>query len=282
MSYLAYSVWILLALALGTLPKNQKIAFVLLGISCIGFVYLGVLGLSGIAVLISLVLLMLAYDKVKSLWIEIILVLACFALFFHYLPGFANPKILDKVLVSDQSAPFSMYFNLDKALIPFVLCVLTSSLFVQKTHQTSRNAVWGYLALACLVILLLCVASVLGGLRFEFHIPSWLPLFVLANLFFVSFVEETLFRGYIQQRLSHKIGAYPALFAASFVFGFYHFFWANWLFAFFAVLAGVIYGLAWMISRNVWVSTLFHFGLNLTHLIFFTYPFYAPYAPNFH
>lgn len=42
----------------------------------------------------------------------------------------------------------------------------------------------------------------------------------------------------------------------------------------FAGLAGVIYGIAWMWSGRLWVATLFHFGLNLIHLLFFTYPMY--------
>ncbi|ADN00320.1 putative membrane protein [Dickeya dadantii 3937] len=40
----------------------------------------------------------------------------------------------------------------------------------------------------------------------------------------------------------------------------------------FAALAGLLYGLAWMWSGKLWVATLFHFGLNLYHLLFFTYP----------
>ncbi|ELK2701570.1 CPBP family intramembrane metalloprotease, partial [Campylobacter jejuni] len=42
----------------------------------------------------------------------------------------------------------------------------------------------------------------------------------------------------------------------------------------FASLAGIIYGLAYKYSKSLWISVLFHYGLNLIHLIFFTYPFY--------
>ncbi|MCW1552323.1 CPBP family glutamic-type intramembrane protease, partial [Campylobacter jejuni] len=41
----------------------------------------------------------------------------------------------------------------------------------------------------------------------------------------------------------------------------------------FASLAGIIYGLAYKYSKSLWISVLFHCGLNLIHLIFFTYPF---------
>jgi len=45
----------------------------------------------------------------------------------------------------------------------------------------------------------------------------------------------------------------------------------------FATLAGLIYGLAWMLSGRLWVAVLFHVGLNLCHLLFFTYPVFSNY-----
>lgn len=95
----------------------------------------------------------------------------------------------------------------------------------------------------------------------------------MANLFFVCMAEEALFRGYLQQRLSQWLGARPALIVAATVFGAAHLA-GGMLMVIFATLAGVIYGLAWMWSGRLWVPILFHFGLNLIHLLFFTYPLY--------
>jgi membrane protease YdiL (CAAX protease family) len=115
----------------------------------------------------------------------------------------------------------------------------------------------------------------LGALRIELHMPYWILAFVLANLFFVSMAEEALFRGYLQQRLSLKFGAYPALVIASLLFGLAHL-PAGMMMVAFATLSGVIYGLAWMWSGRLWVPITLHFALNLLHLLFFTYPMYQP------
>ncbi|MDQ4371173.1 CPBP family intramembrane glutamic endopeptidase, partial [Pseudomonas aeruginosa] len=128
-------------------------------------------------------------------------------------------------------------------------------------------------ALAVPALLLLAVG--VGLLRPELHAPAWLWQFVLANLFFVSLAEEALFRGYLQQRLGQWLGPWPALALASALFGLAHFAGGP-LLMLFAGLAGLIYGLAWLWSGRLWVATLFHFGLNLTHLLLFTYPLYRP------
>ncbi|MDM6888617.1 CPBP family intramembrane metalloprotease, partial [Enterobacter cloacae] len=134
---------------------------------------------------------------------------------------------------------------------------------------------WGILVLAIPALLLLAVA--LGGLRIEPHAPEWFAQFALANIFFVSLAEEALFRGYLQQRLSRVVHPVVALLIASLIFGLMHYS-GGLLLIIFASLSGIIYGLAWMWSGRLWVATFFHFGLNCVHLLFFTYPMYAPHA----
>ncbi|NUN42196.1 CPBP family intramembrane metalloprotease [Hafnia paralvei] len=202
---------------------------------------------------------------------EVLLVLAAVVLFLHLVPGFNNPKILDKVIAGPHSAPFSMYYNFDKALVPFILLLALPTLF--RTSSTASRPYWNWLLLGISVPALLLIAVALGGLRIELHQPSWIWQFALANLFFVSLAEEALFRGYLQQRLSGWLGHLPALLITAVIFGLAHYA-GGWLMVVFAGLAGVIYGIAWMWSGRLWVATLFHFGLNLIHLLFFTYPMY--------
>ena len=61
--------------------------------------------------------------------VRTVLVAGAVGLFLHLLPGFANPRILDKAVVGPQSLPFTMYFNFDKALVPFLLLACLPSLF---------------------------------------------------------------------------------------------------------------------------------------------------------
>ena len=275
MSFLECLVWVLLTFALFWLPVDRKVSFLALALSCVGFVYFGVIDVYGLGVLACFGVLMLLYARFRLFLIEVLLVVGCAGLFFHYFIGFHNPKVLEKVLLSPQSATYTLYFNLDKALIPFVLIILLSTLFATKDSHSRELSLPQALFIALSLFSLLVIATFLGILEFEFHIPSWVFVFVWANLFFVSFVEEALFRGYFQQRLSGWVGEYLALILASLIFALYHL-KLSYLLAIFAFFAGLLYGLAWMWSGRVWVSTLFHFGLNLTHLIFFTYPYYKP------
>ena len=219
--------------------------------------------------------------RLYTLSCEALLVVAGVALFVHLVPGFNNPKILDGVKAGPLSAPFSMYFNFDKALLPFILLAACPTLFFCHNKVRQNKAVrprlryWILLALGIPILLL--IAVLLGGLRIEPHLPEWLGSFMLANLFFVSLAEEALFRGYLQQRIAGWWGNLPALFITALIFGLAHVAGGPLLMVF-AGLAGLIYGLAWMWSGRLWVSTLFHFGLNLCQLLFFTYPFYQPHS----
>ncbi|KHN57868.1 CAAX protease [Dickeya fangzhongdai] len=266
--------WITLAGSLLILQFNRTIAVVLLLTTLVWGLIDGVLAWSGMGFMGLLALAAAVNVAYRShpgarRATELFLVAGVVALTLHLAPGFHNPKVLDNVHVGPQSAAFSMYFNLDKALIPFVLLACMPTLFSSSPARSPGKWVWCLLALA--VPMLLWGAVLAGGLKLETHNPSWLWSFMLANLFFVSLAEEALFRGYLQQRLAGVVSPWLALIVSALLFGVMHFA-GGVLQVAFAALAGLLYGLAWMWSGRLWVATLFHFGLNLCHLLFFTYP----------
>lgn len=274
--------WILLAAALGgnLVPRlNRFIPAALLCLALALAVYGHVLSGSGILTVVLMALLMATryrYQRYRALVIgnELILLLCCLGLFMHLLPGFHNPRVVDDIAAGPMSARFSLYFNLDKALVPVVLMACMPNLFDRAIEVRRRWSSWVMLALS--IPVLLGLAVLLGGLRIEPHFPPWLGQFILANLFFVALAEEALFRGYLLRRLqeyTHNNGL--ALVISAVIFGLAHMAGGG-LLVIFAILAGLIYGLAWLWSGKLWVATLFHFMLNLTHLLFFTYPFYQP------
>lgn len=210
------------------------------------------------------------HPQIPLRWpLELIGVVIAVGLILHLVPGFYNPKILDSVRAGPASLPFNLYFNFDKALVPWVLILLVPGLLrTAPGHHAPR---WGWLLLGLAVPGLLLVAMGAGGLRLEPHWPAWLGQFVLANVFFVCLAEEALFRGYLQQRLMKRIPASYALIITALIFGLMHCA-GGVLMVIFATLAGVIYGLAWLWSGQLWVATGFHFALNCLHLLLFTYP----------
>lgn len=265
--------WFLLAASLLVLQFNKKLSVALLVVTAAIGAVTHVLDWRALAFLVVLAVIAGVYCKFNGralrAGLEILLVVVSVGLMLHLIPGFHNLKVLDGVKAGSESAPFSMYYNLDKALVPFVLLICLKSLFTAPTHSQAKP--WQWLALVVAVPALLMVAVAMGGLRVELHHPAWLFQFVLANIFFVSLAEEALFRGYIQQRLAWVMHPVLALVIASLLFGALHFA-GGALLVIFATLAGLIYGLAWMWSGKLWVAVLFHVGLNLCQLLFFTYP----------
>ncbi|MFD0708176.1 CPBP family intramembrane glutamic endopeptidase [Photorhabdus akhurstii] len=266
--------WGLLATSLALLAIHHATALIVLLAAIItGFVTQTMIypAIATIAIIFLLGALRIYFQQnnIIKITTELLLLAFAAALFLHLLPGFNNLKYLDKVQIGPHSAPFSMYFNFDKALIPFLLLCCMPGLFTTKPLAKVRPYAWIILTVA--IPALLGIATALGGLAVELHTPQWLPMFMLANIFFVSLAEEALFRGYIQQRLSQWINPYFALIITALIFGGAHFVGGP-LLMIFATLAGLMYGLAWMWSGRLWVAVGFHFSLNLVHLLFFTYP----------
>lgn len=265
--------WDLLALALLLLRFSKKCGLIVLAVAIMMGCSVGVLDWVALAWIAATGVLLLIHAYAKpyrlcSLLTETLLVADAVALMLHLVPGFHNLRLLDGVHVSPDSLPFTLYYNFDKALVPFILLGCLSTLFVTKRHH---RVSWQWLLLAAAVPALLWLATLLGGLRAEFHVPEWLPEFTLANIFFVSLAEEALFRGYLQQRLARVAHPAAALVVSALFFGAMHF-QGGMMLVLFASLAGMIYGIAWMWSGRLWVAVLFHFGLNLMQLLFFTYP----------
>ncbi|CDL83131.1 CPBP family intramembrane glutamic endopeptidase [Xenorhabdus szentirmaii] len=272
--------WALLATSLAFLAHFRKIAFIIALFAVIAGISTNILAYPAIITLIAITILGLTHCYCKkhtyckkraifSILTESLLFISCILLFIHYLPGFDNLKYLDKVQAGPLSAPFSMYFNFDKALLPFILLCCLPTLFMRTPVVNAPPHGWSLLIVS--IPALLSLATALGGLSVELHLPDWLSAFIVANLFFVSLAEEALFRGYIQQKLSQKMNPYLALAITALLFGGAHFA-GGILMVIFATLAGLVYGLSWMWSGRLWTAVAFHFTLNLIHLLFFTYP----------
>ncbi|WP_147200216.1 CPBP family intramembrane glutamic endopeptidase [Pantoea sp. CCBC3-3-1] len=266
--------WYLLAASLFFLPFRLRISLGLLVVSLI----VAVLNhtLQPVALLVLVVMAVVAFfcfrrkeSDVLAKVGEGLLVLSAGALMLHLVPGFTNLIVVAGAQAGPESAPFTFNYNLDKALVPFLLLGCLPGL-LKRPATPPRNRLWWLILLLSLPLLLL-IATLAGGLRVELHYPEWLGSFMLANLFFVSFAEEALFRGWLQQRLSQRVGNGWGLLAASVLFGLAHAAGGVMLICF-ATVAGLIYGLAWLWSGRVWVSTLVHFAFNMLHLLFFTYP----------
>ncbi len=189
------------------------------------------------------------------------------AMFLHWLPGVFNQQVLDGVIAKPDSAPFSLYLNLDKPLVFFAWLLALPGILGQPRAFDYRKLLLILLPLFALLPL----AAGLGALRPEIGLPTWWWLFALNNLLFTCVAEETLFRGVIQQTLAKRFGLISGLVLASVLFGVAHV-GGGVLLVVFATLAGLGYGAVFTLTGRLWAAVLTHFLFNFIHLACFTYP----------
>jgi membrane protease YdiL (CAAX protease family) len=111
-------------------------------------------------------------------------------------------------------------------------------------------------------------------IKMDLKFPSTTFLWCINNLIFVCIAEETLFRGYIQTYLSLYAGKYLALLIASIGFGLLHY-QGGITYILLSFVAGLFYGFSYLQTGSIEAPILCHFGLNLIHFLFFSYPYYA-------
>jgi hypothetical protein len=128
-------------------------------------------------------------------------------------------------------------------------------------------------------VLYAAVAIFLGTkLGFLSFAPSigrerFFPLSALGILFFTAWPEEFLFRGILQNLLSHTLkNKYAGLVVASMIFGLSHIIHApypNWKYVFLATIAGLFYGRAWMETGSLVPGVLVHALVDISwHILF--------------
>lgn len=201
-----------------------------------------------------------------------------FGLFFHKIPGFNNIKVFNNTQVCSTCAPFTMYINLEGGIIAFLLLITLIPL-ARSGKDWTQIFQTAFLWLFLCVLSLMAAALYISYVKIDMKFPAQTYIYALNNLILVCIAEEAFFRGYIQKYLSSFCARYQfpklcALIAASLLFGFRHL--AGGLpFVGLSAIAGLFYGSAYMKTGRIEASIITHFGLNLIHFLFFSYPFLA-------
>jgi len=193
----------------------------------------------------------------------------------HKIPGIKNLLVYDRIHISSVAMPFTMYLNFDKVMAALIF-FLTSDLYRKEDYMDVRSLrVVGYYMLlsACLLL----PAFAMHYIHFEPKITPILWLWALNNLFFVSFAEEVLFRGFVQNFIQESLVRYKirndniAIIVASIIFGMEHFSGGP-MYVGLSCVAGFFYGKTYSITKRISCAMLLHFSVNVLHILFFTYP----------
>lgn len=260
--------FLLLVSILFLFAHKRKLAFAfLIGAVLAGLVQqrLDLIALPFIAFLAACYPLAKKFPKAKPILLVLFLLLSI-ALQNHFVPGFRNLRIFDQIRFSADSVPYSLYLNFDKVAVGFFIFLQlpTPRLTRERVVITLRH-------LALLLALMSILAPLTGYVRFDPKFPELTWLWMLNNFFFVCLAEEALFRGFIQNQLLRWMKPYAAIAAAAALFGLAHY-QGGIAYILFAFLAGLFYGHSFWKTGRLQTAMAVHFGLNLVHFLFFSYP----------
>ncbi len=191
------------------------------------------------------------------------------AIGFRAFGGVANPLLLEAVQVSEAARSFDLSLSWDKALLALLLWT-TVMARANELRVSALRSLW-LLPLMLAVVFTLGVLSGYVAADLKWPGLTLLLLWGLSNLLITCVLEEAFFRGIIQRQLVARWGMWIGVLVASLIFGIAHL-GGGWLFVMLATVAGVFYGLAYARSGRLWLAVLFHFAVNLTNFIAFTYP----------
>ena len=158
-------------------------------------------------------------------------------------------------------------------------------LFVRQFDGIGYNIVWGrdamlsvLLHFALLALIVIPLGTALHFIRFDPAQAHWKSLPDDAILIFLltAWPEELLFRGLLQNSLSHTLASETGgWFTASVVFGLAHIsnngVFPNWRYAILATIAGIFYGRTWRKTNSIFASAIVHALVDtIWHLTFRT------------
>jgi len=206
--------------------------------------------------------------------IRLIFIILLLGLGFGLLPGFEAVTLQGAQILKSGSADYSLHIRPDKVFAGFALLAFAVPL--------TRDPVgWRCIAAATLPLLVITALLVLaagwlsGYVDYKPKMPE--VIFFLGwgftNLLLVTGVEEGFFRGIIQRGLTLRLKPVAAICISALLFGLAHFA-GGALYIALATLAGLGYGTAYHLSgQRIEAAMLTHFGVNLFHLLLFTYPY---------
>ena len=194
---------------------------------------------------------------------------------FHSIPGFYNVLVWDQQVVKTASAPFTLYFNVDKPWVGLVL-LLTSVPLLKTPSQWLRGIRESVVPLLIMLAVIITAGLASGFIRWQPEWPLLAPWFLINNLMFTAVAEEAFFRGFIQRHLTeyllrHSLSPFFGILFASLLFGLAHFA-GGILYMGLASLAGFFYGWIYYRSDSIEMAVLSHWLLNACHFMLFSYP----------
>lgn len=194
----------------------------------------------------------------------------------HTLPGYSGIQLTILEPVKANSLATNVYLNTDKVLIAWSLLLWIPIWQRNATFTHSHSPKWLPFLLAISGIpAILFLATQLGLIQWQPELNNLIAIIVISNLLNTCFAEELLFRGAMQSWLSTKLGVVSGLLITGTLFGLAHFA-GGFLYVCLAIMAGLLYGLIYVLSGRLIWSVICHWMLNSAHVLLLTWPVVKP------
>lgn len=284
------TVLIALAIAAVWLPNLRLVPFgslppalPMLGIAVVAGLVDETVDWQGATAVFALVALAFALPKIidrplVKAWFLAIGVALAFALGSGLTPGFKDVVLISGIHASSDAPEVRLTarFNVAAAGLVLLLVYCRRSRDIAEIICSIRSV---FLITLLTTFVVLVLGYLIGFVRPDIKLPSFTTIYLFRTIFWTCVLEESFFRGIIQERLASSdfLSQRPRMWwlpiaASSILFGLAHM-RGGWPYVGLATLAGIGYGLAYAKTRRIESSMFAHFILNTAHFIGFTYPY---------
>ena len=248
----------------------------------------GIVGLLSIAIILLFGFLIYSfYQKKSSAKYKFLIFFSIFIItilsFVHLLPSFNNIEAIKNIRLSKNSSDLNLWLNFDKPLIAIFMLF-----FAYQTPRKLNDYKKIFLQTGKIFLPLSLVVIGIGMigkfLVFDPKLPNFniTSLWLIKILFLTIFPEEFFFRFFLQNNIINllkksqffKTKNYQiiGLIFTAIIFGLTHFS-GGFSLVLLAIISGFGYGFVYMRTGYIESAILLHFLINLSHFLFFSYPF---------
>ena len=173
-----------------------------------------------------------------------------------------------------QLAPFNLSFEITTFFIALSFYPLLTQ-FIKDQKSSFSTASLIFLTCLCTVFasgLIVAGALLVKSIKFKFMYPSYIVIW-LVHACWVGFSEEVIYRGILQNVLTHFFRGHsaPAIVIAALVYGYSNIGLGTDVFLLTAV-SGLFYGILYLASRQLRYPVILHVLLSTMYLVFFSAP----------
>lgn len=205
----------------------------------------------------------------------IVIGLMAFLIAMGTLPGFHNPDVVTAMRFTSDGIPFTHRLRIGGILVGIILLAVFCNPARTLNEWSSIIQKSAPIILVTLIIIFGC-GLLVNYVSIDVKFIPYTVVFLISNLLFTCVLEESFFRGFVQENISTslknwKYGAHLGIAIAALLFGLVHF-KGGLLYIGLATLAGAFYGYAKYRVKHIEAAILTHFSVNALHFVAFTYP----------